>query len=425
MSIDSSPKPFSRQRQTEIFLGSLRGKKRQIPVSFDALKKEASQKMSAEAYAYVAGSAGKESTKRSNRQGFRKWQIIPRMLRDVSNCDTSINLFGRHLPAPFLLAPVGVLEMAHEEADLAVSKAAASEGIPFIFSSQASKTMEECSSVMGNAPKWFQLYWSTNNDLVKSFVERAENCGCEAIVLTLDTTMLGWRPRDLDLDYLPFLRGKGIAQYTSDPVFRQMMDAIPDDDESPKLTLKSLKALIQMCKNYPGNFWTNLFSDKPKKAVKTFIESYSRPSLTWENLSYLRSLTDLPILLKGILHPNDAKKAVDAGINGVIVSNHGGRQVDGAISAIEALPGIVEQIDGQIPILMDSGIRSGSDIFKALALGADAVLLGRPYVYALAIAGEAGVAELIRNYRADFGLTMGLSGIDSVRDINRKCLKEK
>lgn len=415
---DSPEKSFARQRQSEIFLGNLRGKNRSIPVSFDRLRTQAEQELSKEAYAYVAGSAGSETTKRANRRGFNNLQIVPRMLRDVSDCDTGISLFGHHYPAPFLLAPIGVLEMAHDQADLAVAKAAASEGVPFIYSSQASVSMEECSRAMGDAPRWFQLYWSTNNDLVESFVHRAEASGCQGIVLTLDTTMLGWRPRDLNLDYLPFLRGMGIAQYTSDPVFQQMIQTtVAESDESPKLTLNSLKVLIQMAQNYPGGFWSNLLSEEPRKAVKTFIECYSRPSLTWDDLSFLRSLTDLPIVLKGILDARDARKAIDCNMDGIIVSNHGGRQVDGAISSIEALPAITDEIKGEIPVLLDSGIRSGGDIFKALALGANAVLLGRPYVYALAVASQQGVRELIQNYRADFELTMGLSGCKSVDEI--------
>lgn len=419
--MDSQPsKPFSRQRQSEIFLGNLRGNERSIPVSFDKLREAARKRMSKEAYAYVAGSAGQESTKSMNRSGFEQWKIVPRMLRDVSSCDTSINLLGKRCPVPFLLAPIGVLEMAHPDADLAVAKATAEEGVPFIFSSQASVSMEECSSVMGDSPRWFQLYWSTSNELVESFVQRAENTGCEAIVLTLDTTMLGWRPRDLDLDYLPFLRGMGIAQYTSDPVFQELMKtSIAEADEPPKLTLNAIRALIQQAQNYPGGFWSNLLSEKPRRAVKTFIECYSRPSLTWDDLSFLRSLTDLPIVLKGILDPSDARKAIQANMDGIIVSNHGGRQVDGAVSAIEALPEIADEVQEQIPILMDSGIRSGGDMFKALSLGADAVLLGRPYVYALAVAGKTGVQEVIQNYRADFELTMGLSGCKSVNEITK------
>ncbi|MEL7834594.1 lactate 2-monooxygenase [Fodinibius sp. Rm-B-1B1-1] len=424
MASKASGKPFSRRRQTDIFLGSLKGEKRTIPIDFNKLRLAAKEHLSDEAYAYIAGSAGRESTKRANRDGFSQWKIVPRMLNDVSQCDTEITLFGNRYPAPFLLAPIGVLDMAHPGADLAVAKAAASEDIPFIFSSQASVDMETCSSAMGNSPRWFQLYWSTSNELVESFVRRAESCGCEAIVLTLDTTMLGWRPRDLDLDYLPFLRGRGIAQYSSDPVFQRLMQTeLGDADEPPKLTWSSIKALIQMAKNYPGGFWNNLLSKDPRRAVKTFIECYSRPSLTWDDLSFLRSLTDLPILLKGILNPNDAKKAIEHDMDGIIVSNHGGRQVDGAISAIEALPNIIKEVNGDIPVLMDSGIRSGSDMYKAIALGADAVLLGRPYTYGLGISGEQGVREVLKNYRADFELTMALSGCRTVSEISEEHLE--
>lgn len=420
----ASGKSFSRERQTHIFLGNLRGKNRTIPVSFDKLRNAAKTNMSKEAYAYITGSAGRETTKKSNRSDFKKWKIIPRMLNDVSECSTEVTIFGKKYPAPFLLAPIGVLDMAHPDADLAVAKAAAAENVPFVFSSQASVDMETCSAAMGDSPRWFQLYWSTSDDLVKSFVHRAESCDCEAIVLTLDTTMLGWRPRDLDLDYLPFLRGRGIAQYTSDPVFRELMKtSLGDADNPPKLTWKSIKALIKMAKNYPGGFWSNLLSEDPRRAVKTFIECYSRPSLTWDDLSFLRSLTDLPIILKGILNPDDARKAIERDMDGIIVSNHGGRQVDGAVSTIEALPEIAKEINGEIPILMDSGIRSGSDIFKAIALGADAVLLGRPYTYALAIAGQQGVQEVIQNYRAEFELTMALSGCRLVDEINTERLQ--
>lgn len=424
MDSDDAFKPFSRRRQTDIFLGSLRGKNRSVPVSFDHLRDTAKKAMTAEAYAYVSGSAGKEETQKANKTDFSRWKIIPSMLNDVSSCDTEISLFGKKYPAPFLLAPIGVLDMAHRQADLAVAKGAAAEGVPFIFSSQASVDMETCSAAMKNAPRWFQLYWSTSDELVESFVRRAESCKCEAIVLTLDTTMLGWRPRDLDLNYLPFLRGRGIAQYTSDPVFRDLMKTkLGDPDEPPKLTWKSIQSLIQMARNYPGGFWSNLVSEEPRRAVKTFIECYSRPSLTWEDLSFLRSLTDLPIVLKGILNPKDARKAIDANMDGIIVSNHGGRQVDGAISAIDALPKIMSEVEGEIPVLMDSGIRTGSHIFKALAMGADAVLLGRPYVYGLAIAGEKGVREVIQNYRADFELTMALSGCKAVSEITKERLQ--
>lgn len=423
--MSSELKNFSRLRQTEIYMGGMSGSVPAVPASFADLERQAEKAMSKEAFAYVAGGAGLESTVSANRQAFNRWKIVPRMLNDVSERDTSVELFGHRYPAPILLAPIGVLEMMDSSGDLAVADAAASEGIPMIFSSQASVPMEECAETMGAAPRWFQLYWSTSDRLVESFVRRAEACGCQAIVLTLDTTMLGWRTRDLNLAYLPFLRAKGIAQYTSDPVFREMMKEYGDEDpdQQKKVTISAILSLIEMSRNYPGSFFSNLVSGEPLRAVRTFIRTYSRPSLTWKNLSFLRDLTELPILLKGILHPDDARKAVEHGIDGVIVSNHGGRQVDGALPSLAALPGVVEAVDGRIPILFDSGIRSGADIFKALALGAKTVLLGRPYVYGLAVAGREGVREVIRNYRADLELTMGLAGISRIDNIGNETLR--
>lgn len=411
---------FARGRQSEIFLGGVAGSRPVVPVDHKKLKEKARHIMSREAFAYVAGGAGAEQTMRANREAFRRWQLRPAMLRNASHVDTSVRLFGKVYPAPFLLAPIGVLEMAHQRADRAVAEAAAAEGIPFVFSSQASVPMEACAAAMGSAPRWFQLYWSTNNEVVRSFVSRAQACGCEAIVLTVDTTMLGWRPRDLDLAYLPFLRAKGIAQYSSDPAFKAMLareDHTGADNSRSALTLASLRTLFHMCRAYPGSFLKNLFSGEPRRAVQTFIRTYSRPSLTWDDLSFLRSLTELPILLKGITHPEDAKRAVDSGMNGIIVSNHGGRQVDNALAALDSLPSVVNAVPPDVPVLFDSGIRSGADMVTALALGARAVLLGRPYVYALAAGGSAGVRETIRNYRASIELTMGLCGARSVDEL--------
>ncbi len=408
-----------RQRQTQIYMEGMAGTRPLLPVDILELEKQARRSMSPEAFAYVAGGAGTESTVRLNAQAFERWRILPHVLKDVSQRDTSIELFGRRLPGPFLLAPIGVLEMAHREADLAVAKAAAAEGIPMIFSSQASRPMEDCARLMGDSPRWFQLYWSKSNDLVWSFVARAEACGCEAIVVTLDTTLLGWRTRDLDLAYLPFLRGKGIAQYTSDPVFQQQ---IAQPLEAPaartRITPSTLAAFFELIRSYPGGFFSSLFSGKPRRAVQHFINIYSRPSLTWDDLKYLRKRTRLPILLKGILRADDARKALRHGIDGLIVSNHGGRQVDGAIPTLEALPAIMEAVRDRVPVLLDSGIRGGADTFKALALGARAVCIGRPYVYGLAIAGQRGVQEVIRNFMADFDLTMGLAGCRSVAEID-------
>ena len=419
---------IGRVRQEEIYLGGVAGEKPAVPTIMADLEQAARRKMSAQAYAYVAGGAGLESTVLANRRAFERWRIVPRVLRDVAERDTSVELFGATLPSPLLLAPIGVLEMAHREADLAVARAAAAEGAPFIFSSQASVPMEQCAAAMdkvtSGAPRWFQLYYSRSNDLVLSFVARAEACGCTAIVVTLDTTLLGWRTRDLDLAYLPFLRGKGIAQYTSDPVFAAWLEDNPPEKGDRRVTLSSALALLQMTRAHPGSFRANLRSGKPVAAVQRFIQGYSKPSLNWADIDFLRAHTDLPILLKGVLHPDDAAEGLEHGVDGFVVSNHGGRQVDGAVAALDALPGVVAAAQGR-PVLLDSGVRGGADMFKALALGATAVCVGRPYVYALAVAGERGVREVIRNFRADFDLTLGLAGCRSVREVGRERLFEE
>jgi lactate 2-monooxygenase len=408
--------------QKAIYLKGFAGALPAVPVDFNKLELAAQRVMSPRAFAYISGGAGSESTVAGNRNAFGKYRIIPRMLRDVAVRDTSIDLFGQRLPSPFLLAPIGVLELVHREADIAVARAAASLGLPFIFSNQASVSMERCAESMGSSPRWFQLYWSKSSELVASFVRRAERSGCQAIVVTLDTTMLGWRTRDLDLAYLPFLEGKGIAQYTSDPVFQKIIDE--GETEAPlerKISLQSIQGLISMVNNYPGTgFIKKLRSGRPLKAVRKFIATYSNPATTWADLKFLRDLTNLPLLLKGILHPDDARKAIDSGMNGIIISNHGGRQVDGAVSTLHMLPAIAKAVDQKIPILLDSGVRGGADALKALAMGANAVCIGRPYVYGLALAGEYGVYEVLRNYMAEFELTMALAGCKNIREVEKE-----
>jgi lactate 2-monooxygenase len=261
--------------------------------------------------------------------------------------------------------------------------------------------------------------------VIASFVGRAEACSCRAIVLTLDTTTLGWRPRDLDLAYLPFLRGRGIAQYTSDPVFRASLaeaSTEPPAESPAPINFSTLRAFATLARRHPGRLRDNLRSGEPRAAVQRFLATYSRPSLTWRDLAFLRGLTRLPLLLKGILHPDDARAAIEHGADGVIVSNHGGRQIDGAVASLDALPAVVDAVGGRVPVLFDSGIRGGADAFKALALGATAVCLGRPYVYGLALAGQAGVQEVIRNLLAELDLTMGLAGCATIGEITREAL---
>jgi isopentenyl diphosphate isomerase/L-lactate dehydrogenase-like FMN-dependent dehydrogenase len=416
------PAAPGRARQMEVYLAGVRGRKPRVPVDYPRLEEAARRKLSPRAFAYVAGGAGMERTMAANLAAFERRRIVPRMLRDVSTRDVSVALLGRRLASPFLLAPVGALELVHREADAAVARAAAAAGVPMIFSSQASRPMEECAALLGQGPRWFQLYWSTLDDVAASFVSRAEACGCEAIVLTLDTTVLGWRCRDLDLAHLPFAYGQGIAQYTSDPAFTAGLGPAPLP-RSGRPTLAAIRWLLRVKGRYPGGLRANLRSDLPFAAVRQFMETYSRPSLTWADLAWLRGLTGLPIVLKGILHPDDARLAVEHGVDGIVVSNHGGRQVDGALGSLDALPGVVEAVGGRIPVLLDSGIRTGADAFKALALGATAVLIGRPYVYGLALAGEEGVREVIRNLVAEFDLTLGLSGCASTAEIGPQCLQ--
>lgn len=412
---------IGRKRQRAIYVAGVAGHRPAVPVVWDELEKAAQAAMKPEAWAYVAGGAGRELTMGANRAAFERWRIVSRVLRDVEKRDLSIELFGQRLPSPLLLCPIGVLEMAHREADLAVARAAAALRVPYIFSNQASVPMEACAAAMGDAPRWFQLYWSRSNELVASFVRRAEACGCSAIVLTLDTTMLGWRPRDLDLGSLPFMQGRGIAQYTSDPVFmREVKEGeatAPADKIKPPLNLQTIATALVQKANFPGGLLKNLTSGDPRTAVQRFMATYSRPSLQWEDLKFLRSHTKLPILLKGVLHPDDARKALQSGIDGLVVSNHGGRQIDGEIASLDALPAVAEAVNGKIPVLFDSGIRGGADVFKALALGATAVCLGRPYVYGLAVAGQRGVEEVIGNVLAEFDLTLGLAGCSGVREV--------
>lgn len=416
---------IGRRRQGSIYIAGVGGRRPVVPVGQAELEQAAQAAMSPEAWAYVAGGAGRESTMDANRAAFEKWRIVPRVLRDVEKRDLSIELLGQKLPSPLLLCPIGVLGLVHKEADLAVAKAAAALRVPYIFSNQASVSMETCAAAMGDAPRWFQLYWSKSDELAASFVRRAEACGCSAIVLTLDTAMLGWRPRDLDFGSLPFLQGQGIAQYTSDPVFRSLLkEPLAITGPQPPMNLETIATAFAQKGNFPGGLLKNLGSGEPRAAVQRFMQVFSRPGLNWDNLKFLRQTTKRPILLKGVLHPADARKAAELGIDGLIVSNHGGRQIDGELATLDALPAITEAVNGKIPVLLDSGVRGGADVLKALALGATAVCLGRPYVYGLAIAGQRGVEEVIGNVLAEFDLTLGLAGCASVREVTPAALQK-
>jgi len=409
-----------RRVQSAIYRAGVFGRRPVVPVEPEALEEAAHRAMSPRAWAYVAGSAGQQRTARANLEAFGRHRIVPRMFVDVAERDLSVELLGRRLASPFLLAPIGVAEMAHRDADRAVAAAARELGVPMTISTQASVPMEEIARELGETPRLFQLYWSSDEAVVASFLRRAEAIGADAVVVTLDTHVLGWRTRDLDLGYLPFARGEGIAQYVSDAAFRALVEArasAGSPGETPRPTLAAVRAMVSMARHYPGRLRDNLRSPLPRAAVETFLDVFSRSDLTWPDLERLRGMTSLPILVKGLQHPDDARLAVEHGADGIVVSNHGGRQVDGAIASLDALPGIVEVVGGRVPVLFDSGIRSGADAFIALALGADAVLVGRPWVYGLALAGADGVRAVMEHLLAELDLTMALAGVASVADI--------
>lgn len=377
--------------QLKIYQAGLKGARPRMPMRMEDLEHAAHEVLSRESYWYVAGGAG-EVTMDANRAAFDRYRIHPRMLTDVSQRDLSITLFERTLPSPLLLAPIGVQSIIRPEAELATARAAASLNVPMILSTVSAHSMESVAETMGDAPRWFQLYWPRSPELAASLVQRAEKAGYEAIVVTLDTKMMAWRARDLQNAFLPFLNGQGLANYTSDPWFREGLERPPEEDMWPAIRR-----------------WSGEFAD---------------PSKTWKDLAALRQATNLPILVKGIVHPDDARLALEHGVDGIIVSNHGGRQVDGSIAALDALPDVATMVNDRVPVLFDSGIRNGADVLKAKALGADAVILGRPYIWGLALDGEDGVREVIQRVLADTDLTMALAGKANFADVGRDLLVE-
>jgi lactate 2-monooxygenase len=374
----------------EIYLRGLGGETPAIPVAVADLEQEAMAAMDPKAANYVGAGAGSEATMRANTEAFGRHRIVPRMLRDVAGRDLSTTILGTEMPAPLLLAPIGVQKVVHDEGELATARAAAAVGVPMIASTASHFSLEEIAEAGGEAPRWFQLYWPNDPDLARSMVERAERTGYGAIVLTVDTFIPGWKPRDLQQAWLPFLNGMGVANYFQDPVFRAALTQTPEDDAGA--------------------------------ATGHFLGVQANPSLNWDDLSQLREMTSLPIVIKGIQHPEDAREAARRGIDGIVVSNHGGRQVDGAISSLEALPTIAAAAGDDLAILFDSGIRGGADALKALALGADAVCLGRPYVWGLALGGQAGVEAVLKMVLAELDLTMALCGLTRPEEIGPELL---
>jgi isopentenyl-diphosphate delta-isomerase len=389
---DETP-PIGNRRVREIYRqGMYENAPPEYPTSYGDLREAAWENMDDNARAYVHGGSGSEETFERNKD-FSRYRIVPRMLRGVADRDLSVEWFGRTHDYPLMITPLGVQTLLHDEAELGTARACRELDVPFILSSLSSTPMEEVADALGDTPKWFQFYWSSDHDVARSFLNRAEDAGYDAIVLTVDAPTLGWRERLLDRGYYPFLEGEGVANYISDPAFRERLDEPPEENM--------------------------------QAAVDLFLEIFGDSSLTWDDLSFVREHTDLPILIKGVLHPEDARLAIEHGADAIGVSTHGGRQVDGSISAIEALPAVAEEVDGEVPITFDSGIRRGADMFKALALGADTVLLGRPFAYGLAMDGQDGVEWVLENVLADFDLTMGLAGIDDVTDIDSDALRHE
>lgn len=372
--------------QFGIYLAGQEGDLPSLPLRYEDLEARAREVLEPAAYWYVAGGAG-EASMTANRQAFDRYPLMPRVLTDVSRRDLGTTVLGKRRSTPLMIAPLGVQEILHDDAELAVARAAAGLDVPMILSTVSSVPMEDVKRELGDSAGWYQLYWPSDDELATSLVQRAEKAGFEAIVITLDTKMLAWRERDLDGAYLPFLEGKGLANYTSDPVFCAGLDKPPAED---------MQAVVQ--------HWSRLFAS---------------PERCWEDLAKLREATSLPLILKGVLHPEDALAARRAGMDGVIVSNHGGRQVDGSVAALDALPGVVDAVGAHLDVLFDSGIRRGTDVLKAIALGADAVLVGRPFAWGLACAGEQGVAEVLRRLLADTDLSLALSGHDRIDALTR------
>ena len=367
---------------------------RDLPVNPDDWEARARQRLASEPFEYIHGGAGAEWTVRANREAFDRWRLAPRMLTSATERDLSVRLLGTTIPAPVMLAPVGVLSIAHPEAEVAVARAAEALGVPMILSTASSRSMEEVAAVMPRTPRWYQLYWGSDRGVVESLVRRAEGAGYSAIVVTLDTLTLGWRDRDLTAGYLPFAQGEGIGQFISDPVFRERL----------------------------GEF--DLATELPRAGL-TSLAMHPNLGLRWTDFEWLRGITRLPLLVKGVLTGADARTALETGCSGVIVSNHGGRQVDGAVAALDALIEVRDAVGGEPLVLMDSGIRRGADVLKAVALGADAVLLGRPYAYGLAVAGQAGVEAVLRNLLGDLDVTLALCGLDSIAACDRSLVRAR
>ncbi|MBD7945264.1 alpha-hydroxy-acid oxidizing protein [Psychrobacillus sp. Sa2BUA9] len=372
---------MSNAKNNDLLLGNIDNHTK-YPIDFNELEQEAREALEPGPFGYIRSSAGGEETYNKNISSFSKYSIVPRFLTDVSSLNTEVTILGHTYPHPLFIAPVGVNKIAHDDGEIAVAKAAAKYNFPYIQSTVSSYSIEEIAAATPGSSKWFQLYWSSNKEIAFSMARRVEAAGYEAIVLTVDTVMLGWREEDIRNQFSPLKRGYGQGNYATDPVFMAA------------LTEQSQEAIVD-----------------------SILENIYHPTLNWNDITELRNHTSLPILIKGILHPDDAKLAIEKGIDGIIVSNHGGRQLDGVIASIDALSGIVEAVNGSIPVLFDSGVRRGSDAVKALALGATAVCIGRPFVWGLAAGGQKGVERVLENFLQETKVSISLAGVRNMEEI--------
>lgn len=373
--------------QNEIYNAGLKGVLPTFPVDFATLEKRAHEALGPSLTNYVAGGCGDEHTQDQNAAAFRHWGMVPRMMVDCSERDLSIDLFGHRYPTPLFMAPIGLNGEASldRHGDMAAARASAMTGVPFCVSILANDPMEDVKAACGDTPAWFQLYTPKNRELATSLIRRVEEAGYKALVVTLDTWVTGWRPRDLNASNFPQLRGKVLQNYFTDPVFRSLLAKPPEEDM--------------------------------QAAIFTWAATFGQV-LTWDDMSWFKSVTKLPIVLKGICHPNDARRAVDHGADAVYCSNHGGRQANGGIATIDLLEDVVVAA-GDTPVLFDSGVRSGTDAVKALALGARAVGVGRPYTYGLALGGAEGAAWVLRSILAEADLLMAVNGYPALADVRQ------
>lgn len=371
--------------QMDIYRDGLRGIIPKVPTDFATLERRAAQAMPTFVRDYVLGGCGDEHTQELNASAFRNWGMVPRMLVDTRERDLSIELFGLRLASPIFMAPIGVagLATADGHGDLAAARAAAMADVVFTASTLGNDVLEDVAGEAGDTPLFFQLYTPRNRAVAESLVRRAERAGYRALVVTLDTWTTGWRPRDLNAANFPQLRGHVLKNYFEDPEFRKLLSKAPEE--------------------------------APADAINLFTDIFGH-NLVWSDIEWLRSITVLPIVLKGICHPGDARRAADMGVDGIYCSNHGGRQANSGIAAIDLLPGVVAGA-GDVPVLFDSGVRSGTDVVKALALGATAVGIGRPYYYGLVLDGAEGAAHVMRCLLAEADLMMAVNGWPTIGDV--------